>query len=214
MNRKRIIITGLVSGLLLLVIHPVLAQYNQGYAQYQAGQYADAAKTLESVVSEDPGNLGARYILGLCYLNLGMNQEARRELSAAVEGRPQDGKAQTNLSRALVRLQAHDEAVAAASKGVELTGDSGAYNALGLAYLGKGDYDKAEAAFGKAIEKNPRNAWAYNNRAYALILKGKANPRENAHKVHEYASKAVELDPANAIFQRNKAYAEEVLKKE
>ena len=42
----------------------------------------------------------------------------------------------------------------------------------GIAFLKKGDHDKALADFNKAIELDPNNALAYSNRGKALSKKG------------------------------------------
>jgi tetratricopeptide (TPR) repeat protein len=50
--------------------------------------------------------------------------------------------------------------------------DDGAYNARGLAYGRRGEYDRAIADYNVAISINPRNAFAYNNRGFAYGGKG------------------------------------------
>lgn len=193
---------------------PAAADYAAGLARYEAGDYEAAAATLSAIAAEGAGNPDVSYLLGLCYQKLGKYEEARGELAAAVASSPGHAKAHTNLARALLKLEAYDEAVAEASKGVELLGDSGSYNVLGLAWLAKKEYTKADAAFAKAIELAPEGAWAYNNRGYALILKGGENPKAVAAEALELFNKALERSPGHEVFLRNKEFAERVLKEE
>ncbi len=190
---------------------PAVADYATGLAQYEQGDYAAAAATLAADLAEGPENLDARYLLGLCYHKMGKYEEARSEQAAVIAGRPGHAKAHTNLARALLKLEAYDEAVVEASKGVQLLEDSGAYNVLGLAYLAKKRFEEADAAFAKAIALNPEGAWAYNNRGYALLVKGEEKPREVAAAALELFNKALERSPGHEIFLRNKEYAERVL---
>lgn len=193
---------------------PAGADYAAGLAQYEAGDYEGAAATLSPIAADAPGNTDVRYLLGLCYQKLGQYEAAKTELAAAVAASPGHGKAHTNLARALLKLEAYDEAVVEASKGVELLGDSGAYNVLGLACLAKKEFMKADAAFAKAIELAPDGAWAYNNRGYALILQGGEEPKAVAAKALKLFNMALERSPGHAIFLRNKEFAERVLKEE
>ena len=49
-----------------------------------------------------------------------------------------------------------------------------AYNNRGYAYARKGEYDKALADLGRAIELNPQYGEAYNNRAWVYLKTGNA----------------------------------------
>jgi len=193
------------------LVGPAVADYAQGLIQYKAGEYAEAAATLSAWLAEGPDNPDARYLLGLCYNKMGEYEKAREQLAAVVAAKPGHAKAHTNLARALLKLEAYGDAIAEASKGVELLGDSGAYNVLGLANMGLKRYEQADAAFASAIEEDPENAWAYNNRGYALILGGGDDPGAVAAKALELFNKALELSPGNEVFLRNKRFAERAM---
>ena len=120
-----------------------------------------------------------------------------------VEASPKHAKAHTNLARALLDLKELDKGLEHAIKGAELLGDSSAYNALGRAYMKTGDNAKAAEAFGKAIEKDPKNPWPYNNKAYNLMIEHKGYLGVHADEIIELLEKAVELAPKNELFQRN-----------
>lgn len=213
MKRLRERSAGVVVAIVLVagLVAPAGANYAEGLAQYMEGDYSGAAATLSALLVEEPDHPDARYLLGLCQHKLGKYEEAREALAAVVAAKPGHGKARTNLARALLKLEAYDAALAEASKGAELHGDWGAYNVLGLAFMGKEQFEKADAAFATAIQLNPEGAWAYNNRGYALILKGGDDPKAVAAEALKWFNKALERSPGHEVFLRNKEFAERVL---
>ena len=78
-----------------------------------------------------------------------------------------------------------------------------AYYNRGLAYLRKGEYDRAITDNTKAIELDPVDAFAYNNRGYAHFKKG-----EYDHAIVDY-NKAIELDPKYVKAYNNRGAAHE-----
>ena len=76
------------------------------------------------------------------------------------------------------------------------------YYSSGLAYQGKGQYDKAIADYNKAIKINPRFSMAYKNRGSAYYNKGQYD------KAISDFNKAIEIDPmfADAYNDRGNAY--------
>jgi len=68
---------------------------------------------------------------------------------------------------------------------------------LGNAYFLKNQWKEAEVYYRKAIEKNPKNADAYNNLAWLYYTRG-----ENLEEAEALAQKALELDPSkNATYE-------------
>ena len=66
-----------------------------------------------------------------------------------------------------------------------------AYLYMGNIYFQKNDFDEAESAYKKAIEKEPSNSDAYNNLAWLYYTK-----KENLNEAEELALKAIELNPS------------------
>ena len=64
---------------------------------------------------------------------------------------------------------------------------------LGNTYFLKNDWDQAEIYFKKAIEKDGKNATAYNNLAWLYFQRGK-----NLEQAEALAQKALELDPSKS----------------
>jgi tetratricopeptide (TPR) repeat protein len=63
------------------------------------------------------------------------------------------------------------------------------YNSLGLAYLRKGQYAKAESVLEIAVEFDPNNKYAHNNLGYAYARQGKH------HEAGIEFRKALAIDP-------------------
>jgi Tfp pilus assembly protein PilF len=57
-------------------------------------------------------------------------------------------------------------------KQVESKEDAKTYYQLGITHVQKGDFDQAILYFTKAIESDPKNPKAYNNRGGAYMAKG------------------------------------------
>ena len=72
----------------------------------------------------------------------------------------------------------------------------------GWAHHNKGQYDTAISDYNKAIEINPRDAWAYNNRGVAYLVK-----RQDDRAITDF-TEAIELNPrlADAYNNRGLAY--------
>ena len=79
-------------------------QFQAAVAQYDAGQYADAARQLEILVPQVPSNFEAQELLGLVYASMSQDAKAVDPLSAAVRLEPNSAAARTNLAASLSRL--------------------------------------------------------------------------------------------------------------
>jgi tetratricopeptide (TPR) repeat protein len=96
-----------------------------------------------------------------------------------------------NLGVAYERKGEFDEAIReyqAAAKKLPI-----AFLYLGNTYFLKNDWDQAEIYFKKAIEKDGKNAAAYNNLAWLYFQRG-----ENLEQAEALAQKALELDPSKS----------------
>lgn len=99
-----------------------------------------------------------------------------------------------NLGVAYEKKAEYDPAIdeyIKASKQINL-----AYVYLGNVYFQKGDYEKAERSYKKAIDKDPSIADAYNNLAWLYYSK-----KESLPEAESLASRAVELDPKNETYR-------------
>jgi len=69
---------------------------------------------------------------------------------------------------------------------------------LGNAYFLKNQWKEAEGCYRKAIEKDPKNADAYNNLAWVYYTRG-----ENLDEAEALAQKALELDPSKSSIYKD-----------
>ena len=67
-------------------------------------------------------------------------------------------------------------------------------------YNKKGQHEKAISDLNKAIQINPKNAEAYNNRGYAYVNKGQYD------KAISDFTKAIEINPRSASAYNNRAF--------
>jgi tetratricopeptide (TPR) repeat protein len=73
-----------------------------------------------------------------------------------------------------------------------------AYLYIGNIYFQKKEFEKAESYYVKAIDKDPKNADAYNNLAWLYYMR-----RENLEKAENLASRAAELNPSKIEIYRD-----------
>ena len=80
---------------------------------------------------------------------------------------------------------------------------AGAYEARGLAYHKKRDYDRAIADFDKAIELNPDKVGFHISKGISYIEKGDKERAVGAFR------KALEIDPSNKLAKKGLEVAEQ-----
>jgi len=79
-------------------------QFQSAVAQYNAGQYAEAAAQLEKLVPQVPNNFEAQELLGMVCASMSEDAKAIEHLDAAVRLQPNSAAARTNLAASLNRL--------------------------------------------------------------------------------------------------------------
>jgi tetratricopeptide (TPR) repeat protein len=138
--------------------------YELGRSYSLNGQYAEAIaalnESLKNTATAPSGTvnslLPACYDwLGAAYYWNGSYPEAVTSYKKAIGLNPKKGSYYSWLARALIHIDQHDDALAAAKRGIELEPDWFATMALGEVYAARKQFDEAIAAFRKAIENNP-----------------------------------------------------------
>ena len=136
-----------------------------GKSYYQNGQYAEAIAALNESLKHtalaptvnSTSLLPACYgWLGAAYYWNGSYPEAVTSYKKAIGLNPKNGQSYSWLARALIHVDQHDDALAAAKRGIELEPGWYAYMVLGEVYAARKQFDEAIAAFRKAIENNPK----------------------------------------------------------
>ena len=79
-------------------------QFQSAVAQYDAGQFAEAAAQLEDLLPHVPNNFEVEELMGLVYASMSQDAKAVGHLDAAVRLKPDLAPARTNLAASLSRL--------------------------------------------------------------------------------------------------------------
>jgi xylan 1,4-beta-xylosidase len=150
--------------------------------------YDHAAKLFrESLEFED----GPETHLDLAIANLYAKKpsEAEKEASLATEGDPQDPLAWTIKGEALLQNKNYSGAAAALERALALKRDEECLYALGIAYLGLGEKQKAADCFSQIFQLVGDSGWA-------RILVGRAYSEQKfPQEAVEEFQKALRLDP-------------------
>lgn len=129
----------------------------------------------------------------------GRYREVARVGAEADQNVPQDAFIQFFTGSAHLLMQQHQQAVSWLSKASEAPArkpfKSVIYGSLADAYSGLDNWEKASAAYEKALELDPENDNAMNNYAYYLSNRG-----ERLDYARDIALKAVKLQPGNASY--------------
>ena len=142
-------------------------QFRAASADFDAGQFAEAAALLETLVRKVPNSFEVHEMLGLSYSADSKDAKANPHLEKAARLKPNSAAARTNLAANLTRLGKLDLAEAQFKKAAEL--DPKSYDTnhnLGEAYVRAGQLAKAEPFLALAQKINPS---AYDN-GYDLAL--------------------------------------------
>ena len=184
----------------------VFGYVNRAAAYLQRNEWHLAIENYTKVIELNRELVMAYYSRGTAWLSLSEWEKAKTDLTIAKDKGLDITAAFHNMYRSV--------AVFEQKHGVQLPGDivilltsevepddADTYNAHGIAYGEKGDFDKAIAAFTKAIELNPEFALAYNNRGAAYAEKG-----EIGKAINDY-NEAIKLNPREARAYHNRGFA-------
>lgn len=154
----------------------------EGLTLYRLGQPAAAVPYLERVRQWTPNaNADASHVLGLCYLNSGRFDDARRAFASEYAVPPDGGSAYLILSKMLMTANLPEQGGQAAQKALAISpGLPLAHFLLGEVALYKSDVDRAVAEFEAERALNPTYAPVYERLADAYIKTGKYDQAQEA----------------------------------
>src|SRR5882724_3732796 len=142
-------------------------EFQAAVAQYDSGQYTEAAARLENLVREAPESFEVHELLGLAYSAQSQDAKANEHLMKAVHLKPDSAPARTNLAANFARLGKFELAEEQFKKAVELEPRSFDTNHnLGESYVRSGKVAAAAPFLEKAQQINPSS---YDN-GYDLSL--------------------------------------------
>jgi tetratricopeptide (TPR) repeat protein len=133
------------------------------------------------------------YEKGFASMNLGIYDQAIRDLSMAIELNPRELGPYYNRGLAYTKLRQHAQAIQDYSRMIELDPKfEAAYIQRGFAFFGLGQHDQAIEDFNRAIKLHPTLAAAYNGRGIANANRGNFDEAiRDYDKAIEFASRFV-----------------------
>jgi tetratricopeptide (TPR) repeat protein len=196
--RRRLIRT--VSSVLLACLLELEAAYGQGQpagvdrqqldrqfhaasAEYESGQFAEAAALLEELVREVPDTFEVQELLGLTYSAESQDQKANGNLQKAVRLNPNSAMARTNLAANLLRLGNRGPAEQEFKQALKLEPRNfDANHNLGEFYVQSGRLSEAAPFLERAQQINPSSYDNGYDLALAYVDVGKlSNARQLVH---------------------------------
>jgi tetratricopeptide (TPR) repeat protein len=157
--------------------NPLLQAAVQGI---ERRDFAAAQELIRKVLTSDPKSSPAHNLLGICQVQTGEYEEAKKSFQTAIELNPKFATAHVNLGNLLIRI--HDDTSAIkefkAAIAIEpeiLTRDPAsfvAFNVFGLCLMADRKYEEARRAFERAIRINPKYVPAHVNLGHVLVALG------------------------------------------
>jgi tetratricopeptide (TPR) repeat protein len=163
------------------------------------GSTSAAAIQMRKALKGREGATGERFLLAECYVRLSMLDEALAEIGAVLRREPRHAEARAERANVLYLanrlLEARDDILAGFGDG-SLAPSPVLWNILGNAEYGLGNWEKAVAAYRRAVEAQPEEPHFLRNAARGLERAGAA---EEALALYLRASR---------VFFRDEAYDE------
>ncbi len=175
--------------------------YELGRSHYLNDQYAEAIAAFKESLKHAAlaTSENVNYILPKCYEWLGAAYyqngsypEAVTTYKKAIELNPKNGQSYSWLARALIHVDQHDDALAAAKRGAELEPGWFADIALGELHAARKQFDEAVAAYRRAIENNPERWDLHAKLGQAFLAK---NDYDSAAGAYTRAAELAPNDP-------------------
>jgi Flp pilus assembly protein TadD len=161
--------------------------------RFRAGDLASAERTCREMLSREPGNVDALYLLGMIANQAGRADAAVGLISQALLHRPEAGEMHASLGLALQNLGRDAEAAQSYRRAVELKPDHvGARHNLGVALERMGRIQEAADVFREVVRLAPAHALAHTNLGSALTDLGELD------EAIAQLRRGVALAPANA----------------
>ena len=131
---------------------------NIGIAYFGSERYNDALKEFLQAEKLAPRDTKVHYYMGITYHRKGLNDKAINEFQKALSLRSDYSEAHNNLGAVYLEMGLWDKAIEsfnnALSNVLYETPDKALFN-IGIAYHGKGDYEKALNTYQDAKNKKP-----------------------------------------------------------
>ncbi len=189
--------------------------YNLGRQYYENGKYQEAIEELQKAIDANPEYYEALVYMFLSYANIGDIDQASEYFTKAIKVKPKSSITYTIFAQALKKAKKSDDAAKMYETAIRLDEKNiDAYNALGIIYAEKGQYEKAEDIWSKASKIDP-DSKEINANLERLSKVKSALLTEHIKKGDKYASegkyisaikeyeKALEIDDKNTSIHNN-----------
>ncbi len=148
-------------------------QYEKGVIALRYGLTDEAVRYGKLAVELDPGNFNGWNLLGSAYYTKGEFALAAEAYEKAVAVKPEAADVQRDLGLTYVKLKDMDRAEAALKKAYEINGGFESAYHLGKLYYNAGRFEEALDYALKSVQKNGKNAGAYNLKGVVLNQLGR-----------------------------------------
>jgi tetratricopeptide (TPR) repeat protein len=178
--------------------------------------YSKMAKSYDKYIAIKPRGKrinDAKLKAAQYYISIGLNQKAPQYLDKAENYLKtldqSDSAVRMSLGAIYLDKQSYEQAITSFEKSTNfsISEIKLKYNSLGLAYMKRGDYAKAENAFEIAIKINPQDKYAQNNLGVAYVKQGKLIAAQ-----HQFLE-TLKLDPEYRKAQINKIWTDEEIRR-
>lgn len=143
------------------------------FQHFNNRNYLQADSVCREILTVDPENAEAYFILGIIFQSKGQFDNSIRYLQNTIRFNPKHIGAHFHLGNALYNMGRVDEAEVSLNNALMLNANlDTVYCYLGIIFRGKGQFDKSIIYFKKALEINPESAWAYTCLGVAMQNKG------------------------------------------
>jgi len=142
-----------------LAIGLIAADLEKGVQLYKDKEYEQAASELRGVIADQPENDEAHFYLGVTLFELKQYKDAEHHLDIAVKTRPE---ARVGLAKTYLAQNRGGDAVrvlAVSAQEEEETAET--HRTRGAALLKEEKFKEAAAELKKAIDKDPKDAYAH-----------------------------------------------------
>lgn len=190
----------------MLAVTNTKAVRDMGIAQYNAGEFTDAAGTFKNATRQDPRDYQSYAYLGDCYSQLGQLQQAIQAYKASLDtaGRSYQGRedmafrARTLDGLAAAVAKSGEVEINAAQQSAQAAGGGDGYFLMAKIHRNLGDADSALDAYNRAALLGPKDF--YIQKDYGLFLEqiGQNQPAEKTLR-KAYALNAKDAEVVAAL---------------
>jgi protein O-GlcNAc transferase len=192
------------------VIAPTL---ESAYALMREGKTADAVITFEALLKSLPATPALLNDLGICYVQLGCDGDAKRVLNQALILDSNSTATLTNIGNLFLKLNNPEEAAEHYRRALAHSPDSAwLWHHLAISQSGAGRADESLASSRRALQLAPNDPAIRSNLLFTMVLAPAATARDLYDETRRWAALGAEPLTAQAAPNTNDPDPERVLR--